>query len=173
MLSKVIEDKLNEQLGHELYSAYLYYSMSAYFESVNLDGFANWMKIQAQEELTHVDKIFGYVNNRGGRVRLTAVAAPTVEWASPVAAMQDSYKHECFISGTINACVSLALSTSDHSTNAFLQWFVAEQVEEEKAADEVLQKLKLIGDNGSGMFLLDNELSKRTLAGPSAGGQAN
>ena len=118
MLSSAIQDKLNEQLGHELYSAYLYYAMSAYFDSVNLDGFANWMKIQAQEELIHVDKIFTYINNRGGRVRFAAVAAPTNEWASPVAAMQDSYKHECFISGKINECVSLALSAAGNTLRA-------------------------------------------------------
>ena len=171
MLKDSILEKLNEQVNHELRSAYVYYAMAAYFEGVSLKGFAHWMTLQAQEELTHVDRIFRYINDKGARVELRDVPAPRGEWKSPLDAMQDAYNHECFVSEKINECVSAALAANDHSTNAFLQWFVAEQVEEEAAADDVVQKLKLIGEHPSGLFLLDNELSKRTFAPNSAGAQ--
>lgn len=171
MLKESIEAKLNDQLNKELYSAYLYLSMASYFESISLKGFANWMKVQAQEELTHVAKLFDYINDRNGRVRLGPVDEPPAEWDSPIAVMQNAYEHECWVSEKINECVSLALSENDHSTNTFLQWFVAEQVEEEATADEIVQKLKLIGDNSSGLFLMDNEVGGRSLdSGDGAGG---
>ena len=171
MLKESIEAKLNDQLNKELYSAYLYLSMASYFESISLKGFANWMKVQAQEELTHVAKLFDYINDRNGRVRLGPVDEPPAEWDSPIAVMQNAYEHECWVSERINECVSLALSENDHSTNTFLQWFVAEQVEEEAMADEIVQKLKLIGDNSSGLFLMDNELGGRSPdSGDSAAG---
>lgn len=164
MLKETILKQLNGQLNHELQSAYLYYSMAGYFESVNLKGFANWMTIQAQEELTHVARIFHYINDRGARVHLTEVGAPPLEWDSPLDAMEHTYKHECKVSELVNEAVSLALAESDHPTNTFLQWFVAEQVEEEATADDVAQKLKLIGDNTTGLYMLDTEMSKRTFA---------
>lgn len=172
MLKKSVLDKLNAQLNSELSSAYLYYSMSAYFEHTNLKGFANWMKVQAQEELAHVDRLFNYINDRSARVVLKAVPAPKGEWKSPLDAMEDAYRHECEVSEQINECVSFALKENDHSTNTFLQWFVAEQVEEEAAADEIVQKLKLIGDNSSALYLLDSDLGRRTFAGGGSAGPA-
>ncbi|MEX2016757.1 MAG: ferritin [Candidatus Hydrogenedentales bacterium] len=169
MLKRVILDKLNEQLNHELQSAYVYYAMAGYFEGISLKGFAHWMTLQAQEELTHVNRLFRYINDKGARVALGDVPAPKGAWKSPLDAIQDAYNHECFVSEKINECVSAALAENDHSTNTFLQWFVAEQVEEEAAADDVVQKLKLIGDHPSGLFMLDNELSKRTLGTDPAG----
>jgi ferritin len=164
MIKKPMLDKLNEQFNCELASAYVYYAMAAYFDSINLKGFANWMRIQAQEELTHVHRIYSYIIDRGARPSFGEQKAPTQEWKSPLAAMQDAYKHECFISEKINECVTLALKEGDHPTNTMLQWFVNEQVEEEASADDVVQKLKLIGDNTSALFLLDNELAGRTFA---------
>jgi ferritin len=146
---------------HEAYSSYLYYSMVGYFESVNLKGFANWMLIQAQEEITHMHRIFTYINDKGASVVLGAIDQPQSTWESPEACIRETLAHEQFISEKINECVTLALSENDHSTNAMLQWFVAEQVEEEANADDLLQKLIMIGDNSSGLFLLDTELATR------------
>lgn len=163
MLNERVEERLNEQIRHELQSAYIYFGMAAYFESISLKGFANWMTVQGQEELTHAYRIFNYVSDRSGRAVFKALDAPPVEWDSPLAAVTDAYQHECKVSASINECVSLASKENDHMTNTFLQWFVAEQVEEEANADELVQKLKLIGENTSGLFLLDNELAKRRL----------
>jgi ferritin len=170
MLKPPVLAKLNEQINHELASAYVYYAMAAYFDSINLKGFAQWMRIQAQEELTHVHRFYSYIIDRGERPTFAAQAAPTQEWESPLAAMQDAYKHECLISEKIGACVSLAVQEGDHPTNTMLQWFVSEQVEEEASADDVVQKLKLIGDNTSALFLLDNELAGRSFESDSDGG---
>ncbi len=168
MLKDTVYKKLNDQINSEIYSAYLYFSMAGYFESINLKGFANWMVVQAQEELTHAHRLYSYIINKGEKPKMTAIDAPPHSWSSPLDAMQDVYSHECKVSEMINECVSLALKESDHSSNTMLQWFVNEQVEEEAAADDVVQKLKLISDNSTGLFLLDNELSKRVLqsAGP-------
>ncbi len=168
MLKKNVLEKLNEQFNHELASAYVYYAMAAHFDSVNLKGFANWMRIQAQEELTHVHRIYTYIINRGARPFFAAAAEPKQEWKSPLDAMKDAYKHECFISEKIGECVTLVLKEGDHSTNTMLQWFVNEQVEEEASADDIVQKLKLIGDNTSALFLLDNELASRSFSPPPA-----
>lgn len=169
MLNQRVEERLNDQIRHELQSAYIYFGMAAYFESISLNGFANWMTVQAQEELTHAYRIFNYINDRSGRAALKALDAPPFEWDSPLAAVTNAYEHECKVSQSINECVSLAVAEKDHMTNTFLQWFVAEQVEEESNADDLVQKLKLIGDNTSGLFLLDNELSKRTFTLESGG----
>lgn len=162
MLKATMLDNLNGQINSEVYSAYLYFSMAGYFESINLKGFANWMEIQAQEELSHAHRLYSYIINKGERPKMAAIDAPPQDWSSPLDAMQDVYNHECKISEQINDSVSHALKESDHSTNTMLLWFVNEQVEEEAAADDVVQKLKLISDNSTGLFLLDSELGKRS-----------
>ena len=161
MLNPKIEEAFNRQLNAELFSSYLYLSMAAHFESQNLKGMANWMRIQAQEENAHAMKFFDFINERGGRVTLTQIDAPKVEWPSPLAAFQEAYQHECKISGLINGLVDLALSEKDHAANAFLQWFVTEQVEEEASVLEIAEKLKLAGDQGGILFMLDRELGQR------------
>lgn len=161
MLRKEMETALNEQINEELFSAYLYYSMAAHFESTGLAGFSSWMRNQAMEELAHAQKFFAYIHERGGAVKLTAIAGPDVTWDSPLAAFKGAYDHEVKISGLINKLVDLAISQSDHATNHFLQWFVGEQVEEESSVDDIVQKLKLVGDNKSGLFMLDRELGLR------------
>jgi ferritin len=172
MIKEKVQEALNEQIKWEFYSAYLYLSMAAYFASVNLPGFANWMKVQAQEELVHAMKLFDFVNERGGKVTLAAVEAPPSEWDSPLAVFEATYEHEQIVTGRINALVDLAVAESDHATNQMLQWFVTEQVEEESSADEMVQKLKLVGKEGGGLFMLDRELAQRVFVPPPAAGSA-
>jgi ferritin len=171
MLSKKMQEALDEQINAELYSAYLYLSMAAYFESLNLAGFANWMQVQAQEETSHAMKFYGYVHERGGRVTLQAIAQPETEWASVSAVFEATYKHEQNVTARINDLVDLAIKEKDHATNSFLQWYVDEQVEEEKSADEIVQKLRQIGDAPSPLFMLDNELGKRAFKPPAKEGE--
>lgn len=168
MISKKVEETLNGQINAELYSAYLYLSMEAYFESVSLPGFATWMRVQTQEELMHIMKIYGFVNERGGRVLLKSIDQPPTEWESPLAVFEASYKHEQKVTGLINDLVNLAIEQKDHATNSFLQWFVNEQVEEEDSADQVVQKLKMIKNDPGGLFLVDRELGQRVFTPPAA-----
>lgn len=161
MLSKKIEKALNDQLNAEMYSSYLYLSMNAYFKSISLDGFANWMYAQAQEELMHAMKFYDFINQRGGRVLLSTIEAPPTKWDSPLAVFEETLKHEQKVTGLINALVATALRENDHATNIFLQWFVSEQVEEEDSVGSVLEQLKLLGDTKGGLFMMDRELAKR------------
>ena len=161
MIKDTILEALNKQINAELYSAYLYLSMSAYFESINLKGFANWMMVQAKEEVTHAMRIYDYVVERGGRVKLTAIEQPPTEWKSPLDAFEAAYNHEVKVTQMINELVDLALKEKDHATYNMLQWFVNEQVEEEASADEIVQKLKLVGNERSALFMVDRELAQR------------
>ena len=167
MLSEKMQDALNGQLNAELYSSYLYLSMNAYFKSVNLDGFANWMYYQAQEELTHSMKFYDFINQRGGRVKLMKVEAPPAEWGSPLEVFEATLEHEQKVTGLINELVEFALAEHDHATNIFLQWFVSEQVEEEESVGGVLEQLKLMGEAKGGLFMIDRELAKRSTGGES------
>ena len=174
MLNKKMEAALNGQINEELFSSYLYLSMSAHFESLNLRGFANWMRVQAQEELVHAIKIYDYIIAKGGRAALKTVKGPETEWKSPLAMFQAALKHEEHITGCINDLSTLALDLKDHASAIMLQWFVTEQVEEEANATEIIQKLKLMQDAPGGLFLLNNELAQRVFtmpagAGPQAG----
>lgn len=166
MLKENVQKVLNEQLNAELYSSYLYLSMSTYFQSVELKGFANWMRVQAQEELSHAMKFYDYVNKSGGRVILKEISAPQTEWNSPRAAFEHVFKHEQKVTSLIDNLVGLASKEKDHATNDFLQWFVKEQVEEESSANEVLEKVKLIGDKSSELQILDQKLGKRVFTPP-------
>jgi ferritin len=170
MIKKKMQDALNKQINEELFSAYLYQSMAAFFEEKNLKGFSNWMNVQAKEELTHAMRIYDYLFERGGRVILQAIKAPANDWKSPLAAFEEAYKHEQHITGCINKLVDMAIGLSDHASNNMLQWFVAEQVEEEASVDEVVQNLKLVGDDGGGLFLIDQELGNRVFVPPAAEG---
>jgi ferritin len=161
MLSKKMQDALNGQLNAELYSSYLYLSMHAYFKTINLDGFANWMYYQAQEELTHSMKFYDFINQRGGKVKLQQIEAPPNEWSSPLAVFEATLLHEQKVTGLINDLVEKALAEHDHATNIFLQWFVSEQVEEEESVGGVLEQLKLMGEAKGGLFMIDRELAKR------------
>ena len=160
-ISKKMEKQLNVQINAEMYSSYLYLSMASDLEGKALSGFSNWMKIQAQEELYHAMKLYDYVHERGGTVTLDAIEAPQTEWKDPLAIFQAAYKHELKVTGMINDLVDLAIKEKDHATNNFLQWYVKEQVEEEASADEIVQKLKLIGGKGHGLFMMDKEVGAR------------
>ena len=168
MLNKEMEKALNAQVNAEMYSAYLYLSMSAYLQSKSLGGFASWMRVQAQEEMVHAMKLYDFINERGGRVILELIEAPPTEWDSPLATMEAVYEHEQKVTGLINELVELALEKHDHATNIFLQWFVSEQVEEEDSANDVVEKIKLMGDARGGLFMLDRELGQRVFTPPAA-----
>lgn len=162
MLSQKMQDAFNQHMNKESFSAHLYMSMSAHLQAVNVKGMAHWMRLQADEETTHTMKFFDYILGRGGKVILDSVQAPPTEWDSPLAVFEAAYEHEKAVSAMINALVDLSLEESDHASNTFLQWFVTEQVEEEESALEVVEQLKMIGDNQAALFLLDKELAQRT-----------
>ncbi|MCD6558541.1 MAG: ferritin [Palaeococcus sp.] len=161
MLSEKMLKALNEQLNREIYSAYLYFAMAAYFDDLNLEGFASWMKAQAEEEWGHALRFYNYIYDRNGRVELSEIPQPPKEWKSPSDAFRASYEHEQFISKCINELAALAEEEKDYSTRAFLEWFINEQVEEEASVKKVLDKLRLVKDSPQGLFMLDKELSVR------------
>nr|WP_320010421.1 ferritin [uncultured Desulfobulbus sp.] len=168
MMKKKMLKALNEQINAEMFSSYLYLSMESYFQSISLTGFAAWMRAQVQEEMMHAMKFYDFVNERGGKVILEAIDKPESTWDSPLAAFEAIQKHEEHVTSLINDLVDLAISEKDHATNNFLQWFVSEQVEEEASVGEVVEKLKLIKDNPSGLFMMDAELGKRVFTMPAA-----
>jgi ferritin len=161
MLKDKIQKALNAQMNLELSSSYLYLAMAAYFESENLNGFAHWMKIQSGEEYAHAMKIYGYINQRNGRVNLSKIDAPKSEWKDAVEVFAETLKHEQKVTKAIDDIVDLTITEKDHATNTYLQWFVTEQVEEEATAMNILDKIKMVGDNKNGLFLLDRELGMR------------
>lgn len=161
MLKNNIEDALNEQIKNELYSSYLYLSMSAHFESINLSGFANWLRLQYEEEVSHAMKIFKHINDRGGRVILQAIDQPPSDFQSPLHIFENVLEHERQITELINKLYELALNESDYPAQVMLQWFISEQVEEEKMAVEIVEQLKLIGDQGTALLMLDKRLGSR------------
>jgi ferritin len=161
MLSKVVQDTINEQIKNELYSAYLYLSMSAHCEAANLHGFAHWMRVQSQEEVSHAMKFFEFVFDRGGRVVLQAIDQPPVDFKSPLDLFQQTLAHEQKVTGMINHIYDLAAKENDYATQTFVQWFITEQVEEEKNASQILEQLKVIGDQPAALFMLDSYLGKR------------
>jgi len=166
MLSDKMEAAINQQINAEMYSSYLYLSMATYFESISLGGFSNWMRQQAQEEMFHGMKMFDFVCERGGRVTLKAIDEPPSEWSSVLDVIENVLAHEQKVTGLINDLVNLALDERDHATNIFLQWFVSEQVEEEDTAGGLVDKLKLIGGDANGLFMLDTELATRVFTLP-------
>ncbi len=166
MLPEKILKALNNQINAEMYSGYLYLSMESYFQSVSLSGFAAWMRGQVQEELFHGMKFYNYVNERGGRVTLDTIDRPDAEWATPLDAFEHILKHEQMVTVMVNELMSLAVEEQDYATTIFLQWFVSEQVEEEATVGEVVDKLRLIKNESSGLFFLDAELGKRVFTLP-------
>jgi len=166
MLNDKIEKAINDQVNAELYSSYLYLSMSSYFSSKNLAGAAQWMKIQALEELYHAMKMYAYVDERGGRPVMEVIVKPPIEWDSPLAAFEAVLEHERMVTGRINDLVSLAMAEKDHASTSFFQWFVDEQVEEEASADEMVQKLRLAGEDGAGLLMIDQEMARRVMKVP-------
>lgn len=160
-LSEKVLKELNAQLNREIYSAYLYLSMAAYFESLGLKGFSNWMKVQWQEELMHAMKFFEYIANRKGRIELYSIEKPPKEWKSPLHAFEFALEHEKEVTKRISSLIELAISEKDHATFSMLQWFVNEQVEEEQIFEDVVSKLKLADNDTRALLFLDVELGKR------------
>lgn len=166
MLGEKMEQAINEQIKWEMYSGYLYLSMSAWCADKGLPGFAQWMRVQAQEELAHAMKFYDYVLERGGRVELAAVDKPDNGWETPLAVMEHTLKHERLVTARINDLMSVALDERDHAASIFLQWFVEEQVEEEDNVGDALAKLRLVSQDGSGMYMLDKEMGARVYTPP-------
>ncbi|WP_372773438.1 ferritin [Mangrovibacterium sp.] len=162
MLKETVEKALNAQINAEIHSAYLYLSMSAWFQAKGLSGFANWMKIQYQEELTHAMKFFDFVHERNGRVLLEPIASVDQEFDSVIDAFEKTLAHEQLVTSLINGLVDTAIAASDHATQSFLTWFVDEQVEEEATVSGILDDLRLIGGQGNGLFMLNRELASRS-----------
>jgi ferritin len=154
-------EAINEQINRELFSEYLYISMQAWFADQSLDGMANWMDAQGKEERFHAMKFFNYLVERGARVKLKAIDEPTYEFENPIQAFEMALEHEKFISKSINELMDLAIKENDHATRSFLQWYVDEQVEEESSVDRIVNMLKMVGDRGHGIFMIDRELGKR------------
>lgn len=161
MISQKIEEALNNQINEEIFSYYLYLSMQAYFEHQSLSGFANWMNLQAREEQEHAMRIFRYIIDRGGRIHLEKIEKPKSDWNSPLNAFEEAYEHEQHITSTIHKLVDLATEENDRATTQMLDWFIEEQVEEEATTEEIVDKLNLIGDSGSGLLAIDRELGQR------------
>ena len=173
MLKQKLEKAINKQINAELWSGYLYLSMSAYFESLNLEGFASWMRVQAQEEVGHAMRFYKHVIERRGRVTVSAIPAPPTTWKSPMHAFGEAFKHEQKVTAMINSLVDLALTEKEHAAGTFLNWFVDEQVEEEASTSGVVEKLKLVGSEGGGLFMIDRELATRVFTPPpTAAGKA-
>lgn len=168
MIGEKMQNAMNDQVSAEFYSAYLYLAMSAYLESVDLPGFANWMRVQYQEELTHGEKIFDHVIERDGRAVVKSFDEPQAEWKSPLEVFEVAYEHEKKVTALINNLVDIAVSEKDHASQVFLQWFVNEQVEEEASVKAIVQQLKLIGDSRGGLFQVDRELGRRVFTPPAA-----
>jgi ferritin len=162
MINKTVQDAINEQIKNELYSAYLYLSMAGYFEALNLSGFANWMKVQATEEQEHAMKFFEYVFERGGRVQLKAIEQPPFDWKSPMDAFVQVLEHEQKVTAMIHGLYALALKENDYASQVMLQWFITEQVEEEKNAAAIIEQIKMIEAHETAVLMLDHDLGKRS-----------
>jgi len=161
-IGKTVQDAINEQIKNELYSAYIYLAMSAYFEGAGLSGFAHWMRAQAAEEEEHAMKFFDFVFDRGGRVELQAIDKPPFEWASPLAAFEHALAHEQKVTAMIHDIYTLAGKENDYATQVMLHWFIDEQVEEEKSASAIVDQLKMIDVKGTGLMVLDHKLGSRS-----------
>lgn len=166
MISKKLEEAINEQINKELYSEYLYLAMAAYFDAVDLPGFANFFKVQVQEERFHAMKFYDFLNERGGKVVLKKIDKPQTEFESPLDILEISYKHEQYVSDLINKLMDLAISENDHAVKSFLNWYVDEQVEEEDSMNKILNQLKWIDGKGNGLLMLDKELAGRVFNPP-------
>ena len=166
MISEKMSAAFNKQIKDEMYSSNLYLSMVAYFEEIGLKGFANWMRVQVQEENAHAMGLFDYLISRDGRVLIDAIDKPQQEWSSPLDCFEAVYKHEQLVTSLINNLVDIAEQEKDRAAVSFLQWYIKEQVEEEANCSEICAKLKLIGDDKHALLLIDSELAARTYVAP-------
>lgn len=165
MISKKMQESINQQINAEIYSAYLYLSMSAWCTDKQYDGFAQWFKVQAQEEITHAMKFYGYIFEQGGKVKLLPIEGPPAKFASLKDAAKKQLEHEKKVTSLIKSLTDLAKKEKDYATDILLQWFITEQVEEEKNAEEIIRKLEMIGESGPALYMLDKEMGQRKFAG--------
>lgn len=169
MISEKMAAAFNRQIKDEMFSSNLYLSMVAYFEEIGLKGFANWMRIQVQEETAHAMGLFDYLLERDGRVIIDAIEKPAFEWNSPLECFEAVYKHEQLVTSLINSLVDVAEEEKDRAAISFLQWYIKEQVEEEANCSEICAKLRLIGDDKHALLLIDQEMATRTFVAPVIG----
>jgi ferritin len=166
MIKKVMEDAINAQVARELYSSNLYLSMAGFYHSLNLTGFANWMRVQAQEEMAHAIKLFDYLLDRGGHAIINEIPAPPSVWDNPLAAFETAYEHEQMVTSWINNLADLAVKEGDHATHILLNWFITEQVEEEASTGEKVERIRMVEGSKAGLFMIDNELKTRIYTPP-------
>ena len=171
MISEKMQDALNEQVNKEFYSAYLYLAMSAYCNTIGLPGFANWMRQQYEEESLHVTKMYDYILDQGGKIHLKKIDEPPQEYGTPVNIFEQTLAHEQFVTGCINELMGIAVDERDYATQTFLQWYVTEQVEEESNVNDILAPLRMVGDDGGGLMMIDQQLSQRLPPAPLASAQ--
>ncbi len=166
MISAKMQDALNEQVNKEFYSAYMYLAMSAYCNTSGLPGFANWMRMQYEEEILHVTKMYDYILDQGGVVKLKAIEQPPVEYGSPLEIFEKTLEHERFVTRLINSLMELAVDEKDFATQTFLQWYVTEQVEEESNVNDILAPLRMVGEDKGGLMMIDQQLGGRAAPAP-------
>ena len=169
MIGKKMQEAINSQVNAELYSAYLYLQMAAYFKNKNMPGFSNWMTVQTQEEMMHAMKFYNYVLARGGEIKLVTIDGPPVQFKSALEIFEMAYAHEQKVTGLINNMMDMAFAEKDHAASMFLQWFINEQVEEEANASAIVDQLKLAQDSAGAILLLDREMGTRVFTPPAAG----
>jgi ferritin len=168
MISKKMQDALNEQINKEFYSAYMYLAMSAYCNSLGLQGFAHWMRMQFEEESLHVNKMYDYILGQGGTVQLKAIDQPPAEYGSPLEVFEETLRHEQYVTGLIHKLMDLAVEERDYATQTFLQWFVTEQVEEEATVNDIVAPLRMVGKEKGGLMMIDQQLKARGTPTPPA-----
>jgi len=169
VISEKMEAELNEQVNKEFYSAYLYLAMAAYCTDMGLPGFAHWMRLQYEEENMHVTKMYDYILDQGGKIHLKAIEEPPKEYGTPLQIFETTLQHEQFITRSIHQLMSLAVQENDYATQTFLQWYVTEQVEEESNVNDVLNPLRMVGDDKGGLMLIDQKLGGRAAPAANAG----
>ncbi len=164
MISKKLEEAINDQINFEFYSSYIYLAMSAWFKDQNYNGFARWMEIQAREETFHAMKFFNFIFDRGGKVELKAIKQPHGEWKQPLDAFKHAFEHEQTVTSRISNLMDLALQERDHVAAALLQWFITEQIEEEASVRNIVDQMKMMGESKDSIFMLDRELNARQVS---------
>ena len=162
MISNEIEGALNEQVNKEFYSAYMYLAMSAYCNSIGLPGFSHWMRMQYEEETMHVTKMYDYILNQGGQIHLKLIEEPPQEYGTPLEVFETTLEHEQYVTGLINKLMDLAVEERDYATQAFLRWYVTEQVEEESNVNDIVAPLRMVGEDKGGLMMIDQQLALRT-----------
>ena len=161
MISEKMQSALNDQVNKEFFSAYMYLAMSAYCNTLGLPGFANWMRMQYEEEIMHVTKMYDYIMDQGGVIELKAIEQPEQEYGTPLQIFEKTLEHEQLVTNLIHQLMDLAVTERDYATQTFLQWYVTEQVEEEANVNDILSPLKMVGEDKSGLMMIDQQLARR------------